>query len=259
METQPYRRRKSQSGFRSTISTILYAVLVALVVRIFLYQPFNIPSSSMVPNLLVGDYLFVSKFAYGYSRFSFPLSIPFFEGRIFPGELKRGDIVVFRLPSNNRLDYIKRVVGLPGDKIQVMQGVVYIDGGEVLRVPVENYYVRSRDGRSRVFRQYQETLPGDDSGPGEGVSYRVLDITPNGSHDNTDVFTVPDGHFFVMGDNRDNSSDSRVLDHVGYVPYENLVGRASFIFLSHDGTSSWWQFWKWPSAVRWARLFNTIN
>jgi signal peptidase I len=238
-------------GFWETARTLVYAVAIALAVRTFLYEPFNIPSGSMKPTLLVGDYLFVSKFAYGYSQHSLPFSLPLFEGRIFADLPERGDVAVFKLPSDNRTDYIKRIVGLPGDRLQVRDGILHINGAPVTRMRLENF--RDDDGTSNgELARFRETLPGG------GLSYTVLDIVARGSLDNTDVYEVPDGHVFAMGDNRDNSLDSRV-PNVGFIPIENLIGRAEIIFFSTNGDARLWEVWNWPTAIRFRRLFNLIE
>lgn len=250
IDTKGTGRRRS-SGLWETVRTLIYAVLAALIVRTVAFEPFNIPSGSMIPTLLVGDYLFVSKYAYGYSKHSLPWSVPLFGGRILDGPPARGDIAVFKLPSDDETDYIKRIVGLPGDRIQVLGGVLHINGAAVERERMEDYGYRDRYGRERVYRQYRETLP-------NGASYMTLDGTPRGSLDDTQVYTVPEGHYFAMGDNRDNSLDSRVRS-VGFIPAENLVGRAEFIFHSlADGTSIA-ELWNWPGDTRGERLFMAIH
>jgi len=231
--------------------TIFYALLIALVIRALLFQPFNIPSGSMIPTLLIGDYLFVSKYSYGYSRHSFPLSPPFFDGRIFGSEPSRGDVVVFKVPTDNRTDYIKRLIGLPGDTIQMKSGVLYLNDRPVPRVRVEDFVGRDEFGNVRRVPQYRETLP-------DGATYITQDLIDQGLLDNTGLYIVPAGHYFMMGDNRDNSNDSRVPSAVGYVPFENLVGKAQFIFFSTDGSARLWQFWRWPSAIRWSRMFTGV-
>jgi len=232
--------------------TIGIALLIALLIRTFLFQPFNIPSGSMMGTLLVGDYLFVSKFTYGYSRFSFPFGIVPFEGRVMSRSPERGDVVVFKLPSDGRTDYIKRVVGLPGDRIQVTAGVLYINDEQVPRERVEDFAYRFNDGRVVYVPQYRETLP-------NGVQYLTLDSTPNGPEDNTGVYVVPEGHLFMMGDNRDNSADSREPSAVGYVPVANVVGRAEVKFFSTDGSAALWEMWRWPGATRWGRILQGIE
>lgn len=238
------------SAFGETFRTIAYAVVVALVVRTFAFEPFNIPSGSMVPTLLVGDYLFVSKLSYGYSRHSLPLSPPLFGGRVFFTEPERGDVAVFKLPSKPSEDYIKRVIGLPGDRIQVRTGRLYINDQPVERKRLDDYLYEEPGGRTVRMTQYLETLPG-------GREHRILERTDMGPYDDTRVFTVPQGHYFMMGDNRDNSVDSRAS--VGFVPMENLVGRAEALFFSTDGSGAWWQLWRWPSMVRFERLFSGIS
>jgi len=245
-------KKKSGGGVVETVKTVVYAVLIALVVRTVAYEPFNIPSGSMVPTLLVGDYLFVSKFSYGYSRYSLPFGIPLFSGRIFFRPPKRGDVVVFKLPTDNSTDYIKRVIGLPGDHIQMKSGNLYINDQSVYRKRIQDYLYQEGNGTVIPVTQYIETLP-------NGVQHRIIKMGDNGPLDNTQVYDVPPGEYFMMGDNRDNSQDSRVLSAVGYVPAENLVGRAQFIFFSTDGSARLWEIWKWPFAIRYGRLFHDVD
>lgn len=240
-----------RGGIVDTVIVVLEALVIALVIRSLLFQPFNIPSGSMKATLLVGDYLFVSKFAYGYSRHSFPFSIVPIPGRIWSAPPERGDVVVFKLPSDVEIDYIKRVIGLPGDRIQMIGGLLHINGKPVKRERAEDYVMPDAFGRLVSVRQYRETLP-------EGRSFYSLKLSENGYLDNTEVFQVPPGHYFMMGDNRDNSQDSRVLNAVGYVPFENLVGRASFIFFSLEEGEAAWQLWRWPWIVRWDRIGKAI-
>ncbi len=245
--------KKKPNELIENIKTIAYALLIALVIRAFLFQPFNIPSGSMIPTLLVGDYLFVSKYSYGYSRHSFPFSPPLFNGRIWETAPARGDVAVFKLPSDGHTDYIKRVIGLPGDRIQMRGGELYINEQIVPRTPVADYLEKDAEGNVMQIRQYRESMPG-------GVTHNVLDMLIDGPADNTGVFTVPQGHVFMMGDNRDNSSDSRVPNSgVGFVPMEDLVGRAEFMFFSTDGSARWWEFWRWIQAARFDRMFRSIN
>ena len=238
-------------GIGETVKVVIQALLIALVFRTFLYHPFNIPSGSMEPTLLIGDYLFVSKFSYGYSRYSFPVDLSFIKGRIWEGAPQRGDIVVFRPPREPETDYIKRVIGLPGDRIQMRNGALFINDEAVTREPAGDWEGEGRFGSTTAIEQFRETLP-------NGVSYITLDMTENGAGDDTRVFEVPPGHYFLMGDNRDNSQDSRFLEGpVGFVPLENLVGRAEIIFFSVEGTPAW-AFWNWPTSLRISRLFYTL-
>jgi signal peptidase I len=245
-------KRASSGGIIETVKTIVYAVLIALVVRTVAYEPFNIPSGSMIPTLLVGDYLFVSKFSYGYSRYSLPFGLPLFSGRILFRPPHRGDVVVFKLPTDNSTDYIKRVIGLPGDSIQMKAGQLYINGGEVPRKRIDDYLYPEGDGTIVPMHQYIETLP-------NGVRHRIIKVGDGGPLDNTEVYHVPVGDYFMMGDNRDNSEDSRVLSAVGYVPAENLIGRAQFIFFSTNGSAPFWAIWEWPFTIRYDRLFRGID
>ncbi|MEN2494447.1 MAG: Signal peptidase I [Hyphomicrobiaceae bacterium hypho_1] len=242
------------NSFWETIKVILQALILAMIVRIFFYQPFNIPSGSMKPTLLVGDYLFVSKLSYGYSTYSFPGGAIPFDGRFLSSVPKRGDVVVFKLPSDNSTDYIKRIIGLPGDIIQLRNGVVFINGEAVRKKRVEDFKMLSPTGLRSYVQQYEETLP-------NGVSYKILDVEPNGPSDNTSVYYVPEEHYFMMGDNRDNSADSR--EHVGMVPHKNLVGRAEIIFFSTDsgvsGSFNMLMPWTWPAGIRWSRILNFVR
>ncbi len=245
-------KTEEKSSSKDTVRVIIHALILALVVRVFLFQPFNIPSGSMIPTLLVGDYLFVSKFTYGYSRYSFPFGINLFPGRIWASDPERGDVAVFKLPRDNETDYIKRVIGLPGDEIQMVHGVLHINGNAIEKVEIDDYIVTAPSGRERHMARYEEILP-------NGVSYPVLDLVKDGFGDNTEVYKVPEEHFFMMGDNRDNSTDSRFLAEVGFVPFVNLVGKAQVIFFSIDEDSSFWQFWRWPTEVRWDRIFTAVR
>jgi signal peptidase I len=245
-------KKEKSGGFGETLRTIIYAGLIAVLIRTVAYEPFNIPSASMVPTLLVGDYLFVSKFSYGYSHHSLPFSLPLFQGRILERPPQRGDVAVFKLPRDNKTDYIKRIIGLPGDRIQVTDGILNVNGVAVKRERVGNYVEYDAQGNGAHRTLFNETLP-------EGRVHPILEITDAGIFDNTGEYVVPAGHYFMMGDNRDNSMDSRARFEVGFVPAENLVGRAEFLFFSSDGSASLWEFWKWPSAIRFSRLFQAIR
>jgi signal peptidase I len=269
--------KSASSGALEFIKTIVYAVLIALGIRTIAYEPFNIPSGSMVPTLLVGDYLFVSKFSYGYSRYSLPFGLPLFAGRITVPVLshlpQRGDVIVFKVPTDNSTDFIKRVVGLPGDRIQMIHGDLFINGQKVPRQP--DAACRNEESGVPVPQQfgYVESLP---RGAGEApVAHCIIKWGDDGQFDNTPVFTVPAGHYFMMGDNRDNSDDSRAAfsnnpsdrvpctqnrpDALCYVPAENLVGQAQFIFFSTNGEAAWWQPWDWPYTIRYGRLFHGVH
>ncbi len=240
-----------KDGWGETIKTIIYAVLIAVVIRSFLFEPFRIPSGSMYPTLEVGDYLFVSKYTYGYSRYSFPGGIIPFEGRIWADMPKRGDIVVFKFPVDNKTDFIKRVIGLPGDTIEVKRGRLYINNQMVEREEVGDYTVDEFVIRPENYTEYTETLP-------EGFKHNILEVSDYEPQvDNTTKVTVPEGHIFVMGDNRDRSDDSRVS--VGFVPVENLVGKARFLFFSHNDKGAWYKPWTWPKLIRWSKIFNTLH
>jgi len=238
---------KQASTIGETISVVIQALLLALVLRTFVFQPFSIPSGSMKPTLLVGDYLFVSKFSYGYSNFSIPFSPNLFDGRIWASKPERGDIAVFKYPPNTEIDYIKRVIGLPGDKIQMKDGILFINGEAVKRVATDNFL--DDETGSPPVPTFIETLP-------NGVSYTTIDINPRGIGDNTREFEVPEGHYFMMGDNRDNSADSRF--EVGYVPFENFVGKASVIFFSIRNNRHPLAIWQWPSDARFDRFFDGL-
>jgi signal peptidase I len=242
--------KKKSGGLGETVSVIIQALLLALVIRTLLFQPFSIPSGSMRPTLLEGDYLFVTKWAYGYSNHSLPFSPPLFNGRIWGAEPERGDVVVFKFPPDPSLDYIKRVIGLPGDTVQMREGQLFINGEAVERELVDEIDNPDITEMARPVEVWRETLP-------NGVSYDTLDLTPNSIGDNTREVHVPEGHYFMMGDNRDNSTDSRFS--VGFVPYDHLVGRANIVFFSMAGGASPLEIWRWPTELRFSRLFSSVN
>ena len=253
-ETLPPAAAKSAKyGWDDNIKTVLWAIALALVFRSLLFEPFHIPSSSMKDTLLIGDYVFVSKYSYGYGKYSFPLGLDLFEGRIGnSARPERGDVVVFRLPANPRIDFIKRVIGLPGDTIQVKGGLLYINGLPVDVKRESDFTDRLEDGTIAAIRRYTETLP-------NGKKHSILDAVQGGEKDDTLVYTVPEKHYFMMGDNRDNSMDSRYSEEVGFIPEENLIGRAELIFFSVDDRTSIWKIWDWPWALRGNRFFKSIQ
>jgi signal peptidase I len=234
--------KESKLGF---VKTLAAALICAGIVRSLFFEPFHIPSGSMKPGLLIGDYIFVAKYSYGYSRYSFPFGFNFFEGRVLNKTPNRGDVAVFRLPSDPKINYIKRIIGLPGDKIQMISGTLYINGQKVDKIADGQF-----SDYGQEIAQFIERLP-------EGKSIKTLDQDRNSVPDNTGIFEVPAHHYFMMGDNRDNSQDSRFLSHVGYVPEENLVGRATMIFFSNEMPT--WQFWHWPYSIRFSRILQKIQ
>ena len=239
---------------KEALKTILYAGLIALVIRSFLFEPFTIPSGSMLRTLLIGDFLFVSKYAYGYSRHSLPLSLPLIPGpgRVFGTGPERGDIAVFKNPVSPGVDFIKRVIGLPGDTIEVRGGRLYINDAVMQRTLVGRTAYRDRYGALHEAVRYRETLP-------NGRAYDILERSDREPTDNTPTYRVPEGQYFVMGDNRDNSTDSRFQDHVGFVPAENFVGRAEFLFFSLADDTRVWEFWRYPASVRWERILGGVG
>ena len=238
--------------FTENIKTLFYALIIAVIIRSLILQPFYIPSSSMEPNLMVGDRLFVSKFSYGYSKHSFPFSPPLFKGRIFDSQPQRGDIVVFKTPADNRTDYIKRLIGLPGDQIQFIESNLYLNNTEVLKSRIsQNDVIFCGNKKIEVF-SFEELLP-------NGKKYLSVYLKDY-SYQNSDIFTVPKDHYFFLGDNRDCSKDSRYLTSVGYVHKDNLVGKAQFIFFSSDKSiGSIFSFWKWDKSIRFNRFFKRIK
>ena len=238
--------------FSENIKTLFYALIIAVIIRSLFIQPFYIPSSSMEPTLLVGDRLFVTKYSYGYSKHSFPFSPPVFNGRLFSSQPDRGDVVVFKTPADNRTDYIKRIIGLPGDQVQFINSNLYINNSEVLKSRIskdDKIYCGKK--KIDVFT-FEELLP-------NGKKHKTVYLKDS-SFQNSDKFFVPNDHYFFLGDNRDCSTDSRFLSRVGYVHRDNLVGKAQFIFFSSDRSiGSIFSFWKWNKSVRFDRFFKKIN
>jgi signal peptidase I len=242
---------KDTVSLKEAVGVCAFFLVLFFTFRAFAFQQFHIPSGSMKPTLLVGDVLAVAKYTYGYSRYSLPLSLPLFSGRIFAEQPARGDIVVFRLPQNTSEDLIKRIIGLSGDRVQMIGGVLHINGEPVKRERIDDVVDTDEiPGRAVVVKRWRETLP-------NGVSYITLDLFDDGDFDDTEVFVVPAGHYFMMGDNRDGSNDSR--GEVGYVPFENIVGQAKIIYFSIGDGIPAWQVWNWPSALRFSRFFMTIR
>ncbi|MBO0751848.1 MAG: signal peptidase I [Bradyrhizobiaceae bacterium] len=242
--------KRGDGGFAEGLRVAVPALIIALVIRAMMFEAFTIPSGSMKATLLVGDYLFVSKYSYGFSHYSLPFSPRWFSGRLFGAMPRRGDVVVFRLPKDDSIDYIKRVIGLPGDRIKVVDGLIFINGKAVRRERIDDF-IDNEGGVPVKVPRWQETLP-------NGVSYQTLGLQ-DGPLENTDEYEVPPDHFFMMGDNRDHSADSRVLSAVGYVPFENLIGKAQVIFFSVADNEATPGFWNWPRAVRWNRLFTAVR
>lgn len=236
--------KENNDGFKELVKTFAWAGLFAIIIRSFFYEPFHIPSSSMKPNLLIGDYIFVSKMSYGYSKYSFPFaSFNAFDGRIFAKKPQRGDSAVFRLPANPKINYIKRIVGLPGDKIQIKNGTLYINTKEIIKVAAGDFIENDLK-----IAQFKEKI--DDK------EFLTLDQYQNGIADNTEIYQVPSDHYFVMGDNRDNSQDSRYQYQVGFIPTDHLIGRATIIFFSVQKPI--WQFWNWSNSIRFDRILARV-
>jgi len=265
VETTSLKKPKEKDDAVELLKAMAFAAAIALLIRSFLFEPFNIPSGSMFPSLLVGDYLFVKKWTYGYSQYSFPLDVIPMKGRMLEGIPERGDVAVFRQPKREGVDYIKRIIGLPGDKIQVTEGRLYING---TIVPRQNEGTESyeTEGRPFMFTRYIETLP-------NGAKHYIYEISDHESLDNTPEFTVPEGHYFAMGDNRDQSLDSRVERELGPVPAKNLIGPASFIFFSTEGIGDKCVYTgvfaaiqatgckavEYIKAIRYGRIFKRVN
>ncbi len=242
----------NKNFFIENTKTLFYALIIAIIIRSLLIQPFYIPSSSMEPTLLVGDRLFVTKYSYGYSKHSFPFSPPIFKGRIISNEPKRGDVVVFKTPTDNRTDYIKRLIGLPGDRVQFIDSNLYINNSEIIKSKIsKNDKIYCGQKSVDVFT-FEELLPNGK----KHITVYLKDY----SFQNSDLFIVPVDHYFFLGDNRDCSKDSRFLTSVGYVHKNNLVGKAQFIFFSSDKSiGSIFSFWKWNKSIRFNRFFKKID
>ena len=234
----------------SNLKSVFLAIFIAILIRSFFFEPFNIPSGSMKPNLLVGDFIFVSKWSYGYSKHSLPFSLPIIPNKLFNKYPKRGDVVIFKTPQDNRTDYIKRVIGLPGDKIKIKDGLIVLNNNLVLRKKIDDFVDKDKQGNQFRIRQYRELF--------SNIEFDIIDLRDNGIVDNTNEYIVPDDHFFVMGDNRDNSQDSRFISNVGYIPMKNLIGKAQYIFFSLEN-SRFYELWKWPKAIRYERIIKKIK
>lgn len=257
--------KKEKDEFAELLKAMAFAAMIALVIRTFLFEPFNIPSASMYPSLLIGDYLFVEKYSYGYSQYSFPLGLVKFDGRVVEDRPELGDVIVFRKPTDTSIDYIKRLVGLPGDTVQVKEGRLYIND-ELVKREWLGTEQRNDGYNNNLYQKYKETLP-------NGVEHFIYELSDADNYDNTPKFTVPEGHYFMMGDNRDGSLDSRAQSDVGFVPAKNLIGRAAWIFYSTDGIgdkcvregifaamkSVGCKFIEWPQAVRYSRMFRRVR
>jgi signal peptidase I len=240
---------KKKNELLETIIVIIEALAIALIFRTFLYQPFSIPTASMQQTLMIGDYFIANKWTWGFGKYSFPIALPF-NGRLFGGQPQRGDVAVFRNEITNE-DYIKRVIGMPGDRIQMKEGRLYINGEIVERELVG----RGEDTDSLMHTVpviiYKETLP-------NGVTHTIQEVSDSRELDNTPEYLVPAGHYFMMGDNRDRSQDSRVLSAVGYVPLDAIIGKAEARFFSINNNIPPWQLWEWPANVRWDRMFQSV-
>ena len=244
-------KSKSNNSIKELFKTLLIAGSIAIFFRSIFFEPFNIPSGSMIPSLLVGDYLFVSKYSYGYSKYSFPFGVAPITDRIFEKSPKRGDIIVFRKPGDETIDYIKRLVALPNDTVQVKNGVLYINKKMVERTKSNVGIMKNNFGDKKIFTQYKETF--------DGLNFHeIIEASDQDLFDDTIEFKVPDNHFFFMGDNRDNSRDSRSPE-VGFVPKRNLIGKAQIIFFSHNSSASIFEFWKWHKAIRFSRIGKAIE
>ena len=242
---------KTKNSIKELFKTLLIAGSIAIFFRSIFFEPFNIPSGSMIPTLLVGDYLFVSKYSYGYSKYSFPFGVVPISDRVLEKSPKRGDVIVFRKPGDETIDYIKRLVALPNDTVQVKNGILYVNQNMVKRTKSNIGVMRNIYGDEKTFTQFKETF--------DGIKFHeIIEASDKDLFDDTIEFKVPEDHYFFMGDNRDNSRDSRTPE-VGFVPKKNLIGKAQIIFFSHNNSASFFEFWKWHNAIRFSRIGKAIE
>jgi signal peptidase I len=239
----------TKEKIKEHVKGLTTAILAAVFLRIFVLDNFYVPTGSMIPTVLIWDHLFASKWDYGYSKHVLPLSPNVFEGRIFYTPPKRGEIVIFEMPNDDKR-YVKRLIGLPGDKIQIKEGVLHINGVSVKLEQIEDYKRLDDKGEGIIAKQYIETFP-------DGFSHKI--IRTKGTTETTHEYVVPEKHFFMMGDNRDESGDSRHQHQMGYVPEDYILSKAQFIWFSTDGTARWWEFWKWFQSIRFNRFFQWIR
>ena len=244
-------KSKVKGSFSELFKTLMIAGSIAIIFRSIFFEPFNIPSGSMIPTLLVGDYLFVSKYSYGYSKYSFPFGVVPIDDRILDENPKRGDVIVFRKPGDESIDYIKRLIGLPGDTVQVRNGILLVNNKEAKRLKTNMGKMKNIFGQEKVFIEYKEKF--------ENTNFhKIIESSDSDPFDNTIEFIVPENNFFFMGDNRDNSRDSRTSE-VGFVPKKNLIGKAQIIFFSHNSEASFYEFWKWHKSIRFSRIGKAIE
>ena len=244
-------KSKVKGSFSELFKTLMIAGSIAIIFRSIFFEPFNIPSGSMIPTLLVGDYLFVSKYSYGYSKYSFPFGVVPIDDRILDENPKRGDVIVFRKPGDESIDYIKRLIGLPGDTVQVRNGILLVNNKEAKRLKTNMGKMKNIFGQEKVFIEYKEKF--------ENTNFhKIIESSDSDPYDNTIEFIVPENNFFFMGDNRDNSRDSRTSE-VGFVPKKNLIGKAQIIFFSHNSEASFYEFWKWHKSIRFSRIGKAIE
>ena len=244
-------KSKVKGSFSELFKTLMIAGSIAIIFRSIFFEPFNIPSGSMIPTLLVGDYLFVSKYSYGYSKYSFPFGVVPIDDRLLDENPKRGDVIVFRKPGDESIDYIKRLIGLPGDTVQVRNGILLVNNKEAKRLKTNMGKMKNIFGQEKVFIEYKEKF--------ENTNFhKIIESSDSDPYDNTIEFIVPENNFFFMGDNRDNSRDSRTSE-VGFVPKKNLIGKAQIIFFSHNSEASFYEFWKWHKSIRFSRIGKAIE